>query len=45
MAEGVARLDHLIAHGASEHAFGWQQLPGAKLWKAAHSEAKREHAA
>jgi hypothetical protein len=33
MAEGVARLDHLIAHGASEHAFGWQQLPGAKLWK------------
>ena len=33
MAEGVARLDHLIAHGPSDHAFGWQQLPGAKLWK------------
>jgi len=45
MAEGVARLHHLIAHGPSDHAFGWQQLPGAKLWKAAHSEAKREHAA
>ena len=45
LAEGVARLDHLIAHGPSDHAFGWQQLPGAKLWKAAHSEAKREHAA
>ena len=45
MAEGVARLDHLIAHGPSDHAFGWQQLPGAKLWNAAHSEAKREHAA
>ena len=45
MAEGVARLDHLIAHAPSDHAFGWQQLPGAELWKAAHSEAKREHAA
>ena len=45
MAEGIARLDHLIAHGPSEHAFGWQQLPGAKLWKTAHSEAKKEHAA
>jgi hypothetical protein len=45
MAEGVARLDHLIAHGPSDHAFGWQQLSGAKLWKSAHSEAKREHAA
>ena len=37
MAEGTARLDHLIAHGPSDHAFGWQQLPGAKLWKTARS--------
>jgi Domain of unknown function (DUF3291) len=37
MAEGVARLDHLIAHGPSDHAFGWQQLPGANLWKTARS--------
>lgn len=37
MAEGVERLDHLIAHGPSDHAFGWQQLPGANLWKAARS--------
>ena len=37
MAEGVARLDHLIAHGPSEYAFGWQQLPGANLWKTARS--------
>jgi hypothetical protein len=35
MAEGVARLDHLIVHGPSDHAFGWQQLPSAKLWKTA----------
>jgi hypothetical protein len=32
--EGVARLDHLRAHGPSEHAFGWAELPEATLWKA-----------
>ncbi len=45
MAEGVVRLDRLIAHGPSEEAFGWQQLPGAALWKTAHRTAPSEHAA
>ncbi|MGE5163810.1 MAG: DUF3291 domain-containing protein [Sphingobacteriales bacterium] len=45
MLEGVARLDHLIAHGPSDRAFGWQQLPAAKLWKMARSSALSEHAA
>ena len=31
--EGVARLDHLTAHGPSAHAFGWESLAGAELWK------------
>ena len=33
MAEGVRRRDHLIAHGPSDFAFGWEQLAGAQLWK------------
>jgi hypothetical protein len=33
MAEGVARRDHLIAHGPSEQAFGWENLPEARLWR------------
>jgi hypothetical protein len=33
MAEGVKRRDHLIAHGPSEYAFGWESLPGARLWR------------
>jgi hypothetical protein len=33
MAEGVSRRDHLIARGPSDHAFCWQQLAEAKLWK------------
>jgi hypothetical protein len=45
MAEGVARLDHLIAHGPSGYAFGWRQVPEAKLWKTARCDAPREHAA
>lgn len=45
MSEGVARLDDLIAHGPSDRAFGWQQLPAAKLWKMARSSALSEHAA
>jgi hypothetical protein len=45
MAEGVARLDHLIAHGPSDYAFGWQEIAGAKLWKTAHCGAPSEHAA
>jgi Domain of unknown function (DUF3291) len=31
--EGVARRDHLIAHGPSDYAFGWQELARAKLWR------------
>jgi Domain of unknown function (DUF3291) len=30
---GVARRNHLIAHGPSDYAFGWEQLPGARLWQ------------
>jgi hypothetical protein len=45
MAEGVARLDHLIAHGPSEHAFGWNELAGAKLWKTVRRDRQSEHAA
>ncbi len=31
--EGLARLEHMRAHGASEHAFGWDWLAEANLWK------------
>lgn len=34
-AEGRARLEHLHAHGPSEHAFGWESLPSATLWREA----------
>jgi hypothetical protein len=33
MDDGVARRDHLIAHGSSDFAFGWNSLAGARLWK------------
>jgi hypothetical protein len=33
--EGRRRLEHLAAHGPSEHAFGWESVPSAQLWKAA----------
>jgi hypothetical protein len=33
LAEGVERLEHLKAHGASDYAFGWEQLPNSKLWQ------------
>lgn len=32
-AEGRARLDHLAQHGPTGHAFGWESLSGAKLWR------------
>ena len=44
MAEGVDRLDHLKANGPSDYAFGWERLPGAKLFRGARCEAS-EHAA
>jgi hypothetical protein len=33
LADGVSRLDHLKAHGPSDHAFGWNNLSEARLWK------------
>jgi hypothetical protein len=45
MTEGVARLDHLIAHGPSEHAFGWNELTDAKLWRTARRDRQSENAA
>jgi hypothetical protein len=34
-AEGRARLEHLTLHGPSDHAFGWESLAGATLWREA----------
>ncbi len=31
--EALARLDHRKAHGDSDHAFGWEFLANAGLWK------------
>jgi len=45
MAEGVRRRDHLIAHGPSDDAFGWESLPGATLWKSQHGMKVNERAA
>jgi len=33
--EAIERLEHLRRHGPSDHAFGWESLPAAQLWKAA----------
>ena len=33
--DAIERLDHLKRHGPSDHAFGWESLPAAKLWKEA----------
>jgi hypothetical protein len=33
--EGRERVEHLKQHGPSEHAFGWADLAGAKLWREA----------
>ncbi len=33
--EAIERLEHLKRHGPSDHAFGWKDLPAAKLWKTA----------
>jgi hypothetical protein len=35
LAEALARLDHLNIHGPTDHAFGWESLPGATLWREA----------
>jgi hypothetical protein len=39
MNEAKQRLDHLTAHGPSEHAFGWESVPSAQLWKTARCAA------
>ena len=31
--EALARLEHMKDHGASDHAFGWDWLKDAQLWK------------
>ena len=33
IAEAKERLDHLIAHGPGAFAFGWKDLPSAKIWQ------------
>jgi hypothetical protein len=43
--EGVARLDHLQAHGASDFAFGWESLPGATIGLTARGARANERAA
>jgi hypothetical protein len=45
MAEGERRRDHLIAHGPSDYAFGWESLPGATLWKTQRGKKINERAA
>ncbi len=37
--EGLARLDHLKVNGNSDHAFGWDHLSAARLWKAKRCQA------
>ena len=43
--EGVARLDHLKAHGPSDFAFGWESLPGATIGNTARAQRASEQAA
>jgi hypothetical protein len=33
--EAIARLEHLKANGSSDHAFAWESLPSAQLYKTA----------
>ena len=33
LAEAKARLDHLDAHGDTDHAFGWSHLPHIEIWR------------
>ena len=45
LADGVARREHFIAHGASDYAFGWESLPQAQLWKRIRGQEPSEQAA
>ncbi len=39
MTEAKERLAHLAANGPSDHAFGWDSVPAAQLWKTAQCAA------
>ena len=43
--EGVARLDHLRAHGPSDFSFGWERLPAAAIGTTARDTCASEQAA
>lgn len=43
--DGVERLEHLKAHGPSEHAFGWKSLPAVQIGKTARHARPSEQAA
>lgn len=43
--EAVGRLDHLKAHGPSNHAFGWETLPGVRIGNTACDKRPSERAA
>jgi len=36
--EAWRRLNHLNAHGSSDHAFGWDHVPSANLWRSARCQ-------
>jgi hypothetical protein len=33
--EAIERLEHFKKHGPSDHAFGWENVASAQLWKTA----------
>jgi hypothetical protein len=35
LTEAKERLEHLATHGPSDHAFDWESVPSAQLWKMA----------
>jgi len=45
LAEGIARLEYLKAHGPGDCAFGWENLNGARLWKTQRGGKMNERAA
>ena len=42
--EGVARLNHLKAHGPTDDAFGWESLPAAQIGNTARTRASEQAA-
>jgi hypothetical protein len=43
--EAKQRLEYLAAHWPSDHAFGWESVPAAQLWKTARCAASDGQAA